>query len=134
MTQIFLRGYILKLYWIFFRIQLKFSTVMSLWLVIILIHDVITVFALLHSPYGDSLLRHSGAPQRLSQKSFSLEIEPELDKLRESKAVSHVEAAPQPGTIVGTQQCLISIASASTDYVLCPFCTKQDKEDVMSVH
>lgn len=73
MTQIILRGYILKLYWIFLGIQLKCSTVVSLWLVIILIHDVIlSLLDFIAHIKRLCVLRHLVAPWRLSQKSLSL--------------------------------------------------------------
>lgn len=87
-------------------------------MVIISTYDVITVFDFI-AHRVDFVLRHSGAPWRWSPKPLSLEVTSELDKLQEGRTCVGVAPAPTPGTICGTQQCLIPSAPASTHCVLC---------------
>lgn len=59
----------------------------------------------------------------------------EFDQLHKCGTVSCVEvaAAPQPGTICGTQYCSISTAQTITDYVLCPVQSKINRCDVCTL-
>lgn len=107
----------------------------QLWLVIISVHDIITVLTWLHSLCQDSFSwRFRCALWRLSQNSLPLNVVSELDELHEGRAVSGVG---QPQASAQNRVChsaMLSIGCTSKHCVCCALCkARQTRCDVCTL-